>query len=426
MRMLKKIISLILLGSIFTDAFGQGNEVAMSSNTKNCSKGMIKEEVSTTDLNEEFINSVADFSVDLFKEATKEDIKNGENVLLSPESVLCALSMTANGASGDTLTEMEDTMAGGMSISNFNRYMYSYNQKLLSSENASFNLANSLWIKDSDHLAVSNDFVQTCLNYYDSTVYKAPFDYTTKLDINRWVDYHTNHLIPQILDDISNTTVMYLINALAFESEWDEPYEESQINEYENFTTYDNNIQNVTMLNSVENCYVCDDNATGFIKKYKGEKFAFMTILPNDENGLYEYVSNMTGKSILDLYENRSYESVIVKMPEFLCKYNCELSECLKNLGIKTAFKSDADFSVIAKSTNALYIDQVLHKTFIQVDKNGTKASAVTAVEMVEGECVVDDMEFSKTVILDRPFIYAIVDTEVGLPVFLGVVNSVK
>lgn len=424
MRMLKKIISLILLGSIFTDAFGQGNEVAMSSNTKNCSKGMIKEEVSAVDLSEEFINSVADFSVDLFKEATKDDIKKGENVLLSPESVLCALSMTANGASGNTLAEMEDTMAVGMPISTFNKYMYSYNQELLSSEDASFNLANSLWIKDSDQLTVNDDFVQTCLNYYGSGVYKAPFDYTTKSDINRWVDYHTNHLIPQILDNISDDAFMYLVNALVFEAEWSCPYENHQISYFEPFTAYDGSVQQVTMLDSTEHCYIHDKNATGFVKEYEGGEFAFMAILPNDEDGLYEYVSNMTGKSILNLYENRSYESVIVKMPEFSYGYDKELSEFLKALGMEQAFTANADFSAMVDPSDSVSISRVLHKTYIQLDRIGTKVAAATVIEDTVGALF--EPEPPKMVILDRPFVYAIVDTEMGLPVFLGVVNSIK
>lgn len=231
-------------------------------------------------------------------------------------------------------------------------------------------------------------------------------------------------MVPQILDNISDDAFMYIVNALVFEAEWSDPYEDYQIKYFEPFTDCNGNIQRVTMLDSTEYCYIHDQDATGFVKKYEGGEFAFMAILPNDENGLCEYVNNMTGKSILDLYENRSYESVIVKMPEFSYEYDNELSESLKTLGMERAFNNSADFSAMVNPADNASIGRVLHKTRIQLDRVGTKVAAATVIESTVGALF--EPEPPKTIILDRPFVYAIIDTETGLPIFLGVVNSIK
>lgn len=410
----------------------QGQE-QMNSLTDN----ITAEPVSGKPIDDRFVNAAADYSVDLFKRSVREDVEECKNVLISPESVLNALAMTANGADGETLAEMEQVISGsaGIPIDEFNSYMLTYNGDLEKEKNVKFNIANSIWIRDSeDEIRVNDRFLQTDKNYYDAEVFLRAFDDSTVGEINGWVNEKTDGMIDKLLDSISRDAMLYLINAVAFEGEWETPYEDAQIREDVSFTNASGEQESVTMLSGSENIYVRDGQATGFIKNYKGGKYAFMALLPNENISLEDYISGMTGESFINMYQDRSYEEVIVQLPEFSYEYEKELNDTLSDMGMAGAFKESADFSKMAETetdtdtetetdTGHLFIGKVLHKTFIQVDRHGTKAAAVTSVEI---DNLALAIEQPKMVILDRPFVYAIVDTDTGLPIFLGAVSSVS
>ncbi|MBE5943415.1 MAG: proteinase inhibitor I4 serpin [Lachnospiraceae bacterium] len=438
-RFYKKVTAIALATAMMLTLCACGKDAGddVDSGKHNATKGNYTANVLTDDVGEvsveerkpedEFVAVTADFAINVFKTSVAQDIAEGKNVLISPESISCALTMTANGAKDETLLEMEQVLTGGMDINQYNEYLYTYNNKLTSSEDVEFHMANSIWVMDDEErIKMKEEFLSTCGNYYNADVFMAPFDETTVVDINNWVSDNTNDMIQKLLDEIPYEAVIYLINAIAFEGTWEDEYEDNQVQEDGKFTNYAGVKQNVTMLNSTESLYICDENATGFVKYYEGRDYAFMAILPNDEDGLADYIDNMTGDDYVDMYNNREYCDVIVKMPEFTYEYDTELSEYLKEMGMKLPFAPEANFENMADTeTGLLYINRVIHKTFIQVDRKGTKAAAVTSVEMKDA-CASVDMEMPKEVILDRPFVYAIIDVETGLPVFMGAVNTIE
>ena len=162
--------------------------------------------------------SVTDFAVRLFR-SSQED---GENTLISPLSVLYALALTANGAEGETLKEMESVIGIDKEMLNF--YLYDYLKNLPQDDKNKLSLANSIWFTDDERFTVNKDFLQTNADYYGADIYKAPFNSQTCKDINNWVNKKTDKMIPEILDKIPSEAVMYLVNALAFEAEWEEIY----------------------------------------------------------------------------------------------------------------------------------------------------------------------------------------------------------
>lgn len=400
---------------------------AVQTQSSNLMKDLNTEPIENRESDDTFRSAAADFSIELFQQSVAKEAAAGSNVLISPESVLSALAMTANGADEATLLEMEDVLCGGMDIRDFNCYMYTYNNKLTATEDVTFHLANSIWIKDNPaEIQVKEDFLQTDKNYYNADAFLADFDDTTVKDINNWVDTNTNGMISQLLDEIPDEAVMYLINALAFEGAWETPYEERQINENGTFTNHLGNEETVAMLGSTEAQYIAGDHVTGFVKNYEGGDYAFLALLPEEGTTVEEYLSSMDGSSFLSLYDNRSYQDVLVQIPEFTYEYGTELSEPLTAMGMGNAFTETADFSRMADTnTGCLYINRVLHKTYIQVDRAGTKAAAVTAVEMTN-ECAMIEPAAPPTVYLNRPFVYAIIDTETGLPIFIGTVNTIE
>ena len=365
--------------------------------------------------------AAADFGVKLFQNSMEE----GENTLISPLSVLYALAMTANGADGETLAQMEQVL--GMDTENLNSYMRAYLDLLPEAKDYKLSLANSIWFKDDPNFAVEQSFLQTNADYYGAGAYKAAFDEATKNDINNWVKEHTDGMIPEILDEIPDEAVMYLVNALAFDAEWAEVYEEFQIREG-SFTTEAGVQQDVDMMHSEEHAYLEDDMATGFIKYYKDRKYAFAALLPNEGVSVSEYVSGLSGAHLQELLSNPQDVTVFASMPKFETEYDIEMSEVLQEMGMTDAFGwMTADFSRLGTYNvdgMNICINRVLHKTFISVSERGTRAGAATAVEMT-AEGAMEIVDF-KEVVLDRPFVYMLIDCETNLPFFIGTMMNVN
>lgn len=364
---------------------------------------------------------ITDFAVRLFK--ASEELGEDGNTLISPLSVLCALAMTANGAEEETLRQMEQTL--GMSVDDLNLYLYSYINALPQGEKYKLNLANSIWFTDHERFTVNRDFLQTNADYYGADIYKAPFDKTTLKDINRWVKEKTDGMIPEVLDEIPEVAIMYLINALAFDAEWTEIYEDTQISDGE-FTTEGGEKQKVEFMYCGEGKYLDDGKATGFIKYYSGRKYAFAAMLPNEDISVSDYIASLDGAALNQLLSNPQNTAVKTAIPKFETEYDIEMSEVLKSLGMVDAFEPDiARFGGLGVSEeDNIYIGRVLHKTFISVGERGTKAGAVTVVEMVDNASA--DISDPKKVYLDRPFVYMLIDCETNIPFFIGVMESVK
>ena len=356
--------------------------------------------------------AATEFSVRLFQACLTE----GENTLVSPLSVLYALAMTANGAQGETLAQMEAVL--GLPSEELNACLCAYRQTLSAREDAQLNIANSIWLKDDDSLQVNEDFLNANAAWYDAGVYQAPFDKSTVQDINAWVEDHTGGLIQNILDDIPESAVLYLINALVFDAQWQNVYYDYQVKEG-TFTKEDGTRQETEFMYSDEYAYLEDDSAAGVMKNYEGGAYAFVALLPKDGVSLADYAASLTGENLRNLLETVQNVKVDTAIPKFRSEYTGELSELLQSMEITDAFDPDlADFSALGETTNGpLYISQVLHKTFLAVDERGTRAGTATIVETSAGA---DAPEEGKTVYLDRPFLYMIVDRETGLPVFLG------
>lgn len=365
-------------------------------------------------------NAIAtDFAVRLFKESIEDD----RNSLISPLSVLCALAMTANGAEGQTLAQMEAVL--GMSTEELNLYLYSYMQNLPQGDKYKLSLANSIWFTEDQDFAVNQDFLQTNADYYGADVYKAPFNNQTCKEINNWVKENTDGMIPEIIKRIPQEAIMYLINALAFEAEWSEPYEKYQVRSGD-FTKENGSKQTVDFMYGSDNIYLEDEKATGFMKYYKGGKYAFVAMLPNEGISVAEYIATLDGKTLNDLLSNPQNITVNHSIPKFETKYDVEMSKILQEMGMSDAFSVfDADFSNLGTCEEMnIYIGSVLHKTFISVGEQGTKAGAVTVVQMDCGGTM--PPENIKEVHLDRPFVYMLIDCENNIPFFMGTMMDVE
>lgn len=370
------------------------------------------------EMDENFASAVADFSLALFRETL--DAEKG-NQLLSPLSVMLCLALLANGADGETLQEMEAVL--GMDVDTLNESLYAYTTGLYNGENCKLGIANSIWFRDSRTLTVKNEFLQTNADWYAAEVYKSPFDASTVKDVNSWVKKNTDGMIDSILNQPPDpTTIMYLINTLVFDAKWQDKYENSDVRD-RSFKNADGSRTTVDMMYSEESTVLFGETFLGFAKNYEGGAYSFVGLLPDDEDAdIYEFASTLTGEGWMEMWESRRHTAVDVGIPEFKYDSSASLKDTLYDMGMEDMFSiADADFSRLGESEEGnIYCSSVEHKTFIDVSRNGTKAAAVTWITMECGSAA--PME-SYTVILDRPFVYAIVDNATGLPLFIGVVS---
>lgn len=357
--------------------------------------------------------SAMDFSIRLFRTA----LEPGENTLISPLSVLSALAMTAGGAAGETLNQMEQAL--GMGSEKLDAFFGSYMATPERQEGA-LHLANSIWFTDDNRFTVNQDFLQRNAECYGADIYRTAMDNTAVKAINDWVKEKTDGMIPEILDKAPADAIMYLVNALAFEAKWETPYYTHQVREAE-FTREDGTEKKADMMYSEEYAYLETENAAGFIKYYEGRDYAFVALLPNEGISVADYVASLTGEKLTALLSAPQNIMVQAGIPKFESEYSVLLNDVLKEMGMVDAFDPvTADFSCMGSSEDGgIHISRVLHKTFISVAEEGTRAGAATLVEAADGASMIGDF---KTVILNRPFVYLLIDTRTHLPFFMGTV----
>ena len=409
------LASLFLVCAMAANLAGCSAEVQ----AKNLMEGVTPKKVSVQNDPGAKNADAAGFAVRIFQASAK----GGENTLVSPLSVLCALAMTANGAEGETLEQMEAVL--GMTAEELNWYLYSYVKNLPQGEKYKLSLANSIWFTEDKCFAVNQDFLQLNADYYGADIFQAPFNNQTCRDINNWVKQNTDGMIPEILDQIPQDAVMYLVNALAFEAEWSDIYKKNQVQDGR-FTKEDGTRQNAEFMYGAEGAYLEDENAAGFIKYYKGGKYAFAAMLPNEGVSVSDYIASLDGESLNAMLANPRRVTVYTSIPKFEAEYSVELSEILEGMGMPRAFDAGgAEFGRLgAFEDGNIYISRVLHKTFISVGEKGTRAGAATVVEMT-GESAMAEPEETKQVYLDRPFVYMLIDCENNIPFFIGAMMDI-
>ncbi len=357
--------------------------------------------------------------------AAIEEGKAKENILISPLSIYIALAMTACGAEGETLSQMQSVL-GDVSIEEAAHCLYALGEELTAGEKIKLGLANSVWIRDNeDMIKVNPDFVQVMNEYFSADVFMAQFDDGTLRDINNWIEGKTDGMIKEMLDEIPAEAVMYLINALVFEADWKDTYERTQLRDSK-FTLYSGERIDAELMYGSEDYYLEDYNAKGFIKPYADSRYVFVALLPDEGTDVYNYAASLTGERFSELLDSKRRAIVDTAMPQFSYEYDDSLVNELMSQGMTDAFNgTDADLTGLGTSSMGnLYISDVLHKTFIEVSPKGTKAGAATVVE-VKCESAVEIIDAERyQVYLDRPFVYAITDLETGTPIFLGILAN--
>lgn len=358
------------------------------------------------------VSGLDNFGVELLKEALKD--KSKPNALVSPLSAFMCLGMIANGAENETLAQFENVLGGNIADIN------AFGNKLLNKTDETVKLADSVWIKNGA-VNVEECYLKTVKEIYNAEVFKSDFDALTLKDVNNWCSNKTEGMIPEIIDTIEEDDVIYVINALCFDAKWQNGKSDAG---KRIFTGIDGERKSVDMFTSSGQTYIDFGNAQGFLKDYLGGKYSFLGIMPDDGISVYEFAESLSGEKYFKAMNERETAKVNTVIPEFSFDYSINLSEPLARMGIVKAFGVDAEFDKMGRTTNddKLYLGYVLQKTRIELDRNGTKAAAVTIGGVKGNSAPAPEKEY--LIVLDRPFMFGIVDNATGFPLFLGAVTK--
>lgn len=334
-------------------------------------------------------------SLNLLRHAEK-----GQNALLSPLSASAALVLAANGAGGQTLHELL-ALLGASSPEEMNRqyghWFDTATRELL--------FANSLWVKAG--VEVKEEYPALCKRYFDASLFQG----IDRSAINGWVSEKTAGKITEF--PCNPDAEVHLINALAMELSWAKGFTE---NGEEPFTDYAGVAHTLPEMKGKAEHYFELENAVGFTKAYADSPYAFAAILP--EGDLYSFLDGLTPETLQAALQSKISADVTVEMPPFRSATEADLAEALSKMGISSAFRPGADFSGISEG---LYIGEVLQKCVIDVNEKGTAAAATTDAALQKYGM---DATVYRTVKLNRPFIYLLLDTRSDLPVFIGTVAT--
>lgn len=398
-------------------------------------KELTAPKLSVTPSNSEEVNgALAGFGLELLKktrDANGETAMNSDmdhmpfSTLVSPLSAALALSMTANGAAGNTLAQFQDVLGGGVDLVELNtacaQLMADY-QGLGGSTKCA--IANSLWVDPEGQ--IKDDFIGQCRGIFDAQVFSAQLSEPGIVkDLNSWVSQHTNKMIPEIIDQpFPEETACLLVNALYLKNSW--------LSEFDPLSTHtmdfhhaggpDSQVEYLRKFDT-QLSYLQGKGAQGVVLPYDDGRLAFVAILPDlypDSPDFGQWLNNLEGNSLSQLINNRE-DAIFLSfaMPKFSAEWKGNLEDTLPLLGLEDAFvPGAADFSSLGDSPEGYYISQVIHATKIEVNEKGTEAAAATVVAAESGATA--PPQEGITLILDRPFLYGIVDLYTGVPLFLG------
>jgi serpin B len=359
------------------------------------------------------------FTLKLFKNLNG-GTQTGANLFVSPLSVSFAMAMTGNGSYGQTQWAIDSAM----SFKGFTRdQINSYYHKLITElpeldPNTTINIANSIWYRQD--FSVLPQFLLTGSVSYNAKIQALDFNNPASVGIiNSWVSGQTHGNIPAIVGQVPSTALMYLVNAMYFKSSWKEKF--NAVNTARQDFYLDNNttVSANFMSNDKLDFKRYTTNEAGIYElPYSNSKYSMVIVMPASGTTLQQLVSGLDSTKWRTWMKGLSNFTGPLKMPKFKFSFSTALNNSLTALGMGNAFSTAADFSRIS-TVKPLFISDVLHKAFVDVDESGTTAAAATVVVIGTTASLPPP-----PVVINHPFLFAIREMSSGLILFIGTVNN--
>jgi serpin B len=362
------------------------------------------------------VNANNKFGFKLFSEIQKAE-GSKKNIFISPSSLAIALAMTYNGASGYTQQAMAKTLEfQGMSLAEINSN-YAALKSLLENPDANvqLNIANSLWVNQD--VSLRRDFLKRNQDFYQAKVANLDFQDASALStINNWVNDNTSGKINKIVDRIEPNSVLFLINAIYFKGQWTDKFDKNQTAEYPFYSASGQQKLHPMMSQTGKYKYYENEQFQAVSLPYgKDGKVSFYIFLPRQNSNLKTFYQNLNAENWKKWVEKFQSRDGFIRLPRFKTDYEVTLNDALKALGMQVAFNNQANFSGIGEN---LAISEVKHKTFVEVNEEGTEAAAATSVGIVVTSFPQKPEPFR--MIVNRPFFCAIRDNQTGSILFMG------
>ena len=344
-----------------------------------------------------------------------------KNTMISPMSISLALAMVYNGTNGDTKKQMEDMLhKSGLTPDDINQ-SYKELVSALSSHDPKVELAISNAIFYRNTFSVKNDFITTNQNYYQAEVSGLDFTKTVETlnKVNGWVNTQTKGKIDKIIEQVNPEDVMYLLNAIYFNGEWQYRFDPKETTDMP-FTKEDNQVVQVPTM-TIENPYnyFSHESFQMLEMPYGSGKYSMLIFLPASGKNTNNLISLLTAENVNDWLLKMTEQKKKVYLPKFEFKFDDSLVDELQVLGMTDAFNdAKADLSGISDAAK-LVISEVMHKSYIKVDERGTEAAAVTGIT-VGVTSIGPDNSFR----VDHPFIFAIREKDTKAILFIGKVMN--
>ncbi|PZV11759.1 MAG: proteinase inhibitor I4 serpin [Pseudanabaena sp.] len=372
-------------------------------------------------LDDRLVEANTSFGFNLFDRIAKQD--PNKNIFISPSSVAISLSMIYNGASGETQQAIAKTLElQAIKIDDVNSFNQMLQQLLANGDtNVELNIANSLWARKD--IALEQTFLNKVKEFYQAEVSSLDYqDPNAANAINAWVKTNTKNKIDKIVDRIDPDSMLFLINAVYFKGKWEAPFEKS-LTKPQPFTLADGTkIQHPAMSRSGEYSYYDAPTFQAISLPYGSGRFSMEIFLPKSKSSLLEFQKQLTAKNWQEWSTKFSRKEGLIQLPRFKMEYETSLKSALQNMGMAIAFKPDkADFRNL--STVQAFIGDVKHKTFVEVNEEGTEAAAATSVEM-KATSAMPSEEPPFQMIVDRPFFFTISDRQTGTIIFIGKIKN--
>ena len=374
-------------------------------------------------LDERLVKANSSFGFNLFDRITNQD--TNKNIFISPVSVAIALSMTYNGASGETQQAIAKALElEGIKIDEVNDFNRNIQQLLTNGDtNVELNIANSLWARKD--IALEATFLNKVKEFYQAEITNLNFDDPNSVNtINTWVKQNTKEKIEKIVDRIAPDSLLFLINAVYFKGKWEAPFEKA-LTKPQPFTLSDGKkIQHPAMSRSGEYRYYDAPTFQAISLPYGSGRFSMEVFLPKSKSNLVEFQKQLTAKNWQEWSTKFIRREGLIQLPRFKMEYETSLKNALQNMGMAIAFNPDkADFRDL--TAVKAFISDVKHKTFVEVNEEGTEAAAVTSVEM-RATSAIPNEEPPFKMIVDRPFFFTISDRQTGTIIFMGAIKNPK
>lgn len=369
------------------------------------------------------------FSYRLFEQTLTDAVKNQKkNPVVSPASAYFALSMAAMGSGGETQTEFAKVLGTSETMLEKNTLCSSLKKHLMSTKGSTvLSIANSVWLNQD--FAASRDYLQGVVDYFDSEVYSGRIDSDEmKNAINQWGSEKTKGLIPDILEEnLDPEVVMNLMNAVYLKAKWSSEFSAEDTRERTFYKEDGSSVRTEFLCSERMLDYVRAEGAEGAVLPYDDGKTVFLALRPTDGRTIREFAGKLDAAAVKRYLSGAWQAKFDFYMPVLDISYGMSMNEMLKAMGLERAFDARADFSKMsAPMENSLpvCIDRVTQKVKVKVNEEGTEAAAITDIAMKAESLPVKPPEIIRTLDMNSPYVYVIVDMPSQTPLFMGLVED--